>query len=115
MYIVWTRAQEERLSRLCADRLTSSQIADRLGVTRNAVIGKLRRMGFRLARADEKVAVKLRHMSPRPGHVQADPKPQITKAVYESSIPLPSKQAMMAGRARLARIPLRPSPIGAGG
>lgn len=41
----WTEDRVERLRSLAADNLSCAQIANDLGVTRNAVIGKLQRLG----------------------------------------------------------------------
>lgn len=44
----WTPARTEQLTQLANERLTSTQIGRVLGVTRNAVIGRLRRIGVKL-------------------------------------------------------------------
>lgn len=44
----WTETRTEDLLRLARDGLSASQIAAKIGVTRNAVIGKLSRIGKRL-------------------------------------------------------------------
>lgn len=47
---VWTEEREDVLQRLVADGLTAAQIAAQMGcgITRNAVVGKVSRMGLRL-------------------------------------------------------------------
>lgn len=44
----WTEEKVQMLKQLIADCQSATQIGLRLGVTRNAVIGKVRRMGLRL-------------------------------------------------------------------
>ncbi len=48
--MTWTRGVIERLRYLAEDGMTSGQIAATLGLTRNAVIGKMSREGIQLAR-----------------------------------------------------------------
>ena len=59
--IPWTEEASEQLRQLWADGLTCSQIGDRLGVSRSAIIGRARRMnleyralGFNRAAFEEK-------------------------------------------------------------
>lgn len=42
----WTEKKTELLKKLCAERLSFSEIGERLGMSRNAVLGKAYRMGF---------------------------------------------------------------------
>ena len=51
----WTPERIELLTALAARNLTGSQIAAELGITRNAVLGKLDRMGKHLSRGAEYV------------------------------------------------------------
>jgi hypothetical protein len=51
----WTPDRIEQLKSLAARNLTGSQIAAELGITRNAVLGKLDRMGIHLNRNAEYV------------------------------------------------------------
>lgn len=46
----WTEARVATLRRLAAEGLTGAEIAERLGVTRNTALGKLARLGVKLAR-----------------------------------------------------------------
>ena len=48
---VWTTKQVETLERLVKDGLTTGVIASELGISRNSVCGKIKRMGLRLKRA----------------------------------------------------------------
>ena len=46
--MAWTEERVEMLKQLWTDGLSASQIARKMGgVTRNAVIGKVHRLGFR--------------------------------------------------------------------
>jgi hypothetical protein len=47
----WTEEKTEHLKALFAERLSGSQIAAQMSVTRNMVIGKLHRMGLSLEKA----------------------------------------------------------------
>ncbi len=49
-HLVWSEAKIDELKGLFGERISASQIAARMGVTRNAVIGKLHRMGLSLER-----------------------------------------------------------------
>lgn len=53
----WTTERTVELGELCASGLTSAVIAERLGVTRNEVIGKARRAGFKLAHPPKRKGV----------------------------------------------------------
>ena len=44
----WSTDQEDRLRALVLDGLTATRIGAKIGVTRNAVIGKIDRLGLRL-------------------------------------------------------------------
>jgi GcrA cell cycle regulator len=46
MSFAWTEERLENMRDMFADRLSASQIAERFGVTRNVVCGKLARMGL---------------------------------------------------------------------
>jgi GcrA cell cycle regulator len=71
----WTEERVERLKKLLADDLSAAQMADALGgVTRNAVIGKLTRLGL----APGRVVGRLRHkaaMALRPPRDPNAPRP----------------------------------------
>ncbi|MGE0845515.1 MAG: GcrA family cell cycle regulator [Flavobacteriaceae bacterium] len=53
----WTDERVEKLRGLLAEGLTASQIGARLGVTRNAVIGKVSRLGAEFTRKQPKRTV----------------------------------------------------------
>ncbi|MGZ5850479.1 MAG: GcrA family cell cycle regulator, partial [Methyloceanibacter sp.] len=64
--MAWNDERVELLKKLWAEGLSASQIASRLGgVTRNAVIGKVHRLGL------SGRATSSRSASPRPRRVQA--------------------------------------------
>src|SRR3954463_13065323 len=76
----WTDERVERLKKLWADGLSASQIAGELGgVTRNAVIGKVHRLG--LSGRRQPTPTTKRHPPahppriPRPPHKQSGPPP----------------------------------------
>lgn len=62
--ILWPEEQVARLKELIAERLTSGQIAKVLQTTRNAVIGKIHRMGLALI-SDEAAKAHSRPAMPR--------------------------------------------------
>lgn len=95
----WTPERVEKLKALVADNLSASQIADELGgVTRNAVIGKVARLGLTLG-AGQRTPIKRRpkrqapayrsnvvalparpaRPTPRKAAVPPPPRPQIDK------------------------------------
>ena len=49
--MTWTDARVETLRTLVTERLSAGQIGDRLGTTRNAIIGKCKRLGLALPNA----------------------------------------------------------------
>lgn len=53
----WPQAKANKLRRLIEKRLTRGQIAEKMGITRNAVIGKASRMGFRVYETIEEAAI----------------------------------------------------------
>src|SRR5687767_15845801 len=69
--MAWTDERVELLKKLWAEGLSASQIASRLGgVTRNAVIGKVHRLGL------SGRATSTRSVSPRPRRIHA-PRQQV--------------------------------------
>ncbi|XBQ16175.1 MAG: GcrA family cell cycle regulator [Oceanicaulis sp.] len=76
--MAWTEERVETLKKLWADGLSASQIAKQLGgVTRNAVIGKVHRLGLSGRAAPSRPA---RRPAPRPA-APRQPKPAAAKAV----------------------------------
>uniref|UniRef100_UPI0025F3CA20 GcrA family cell cycle regulator n=1 Tax=uncultured Caulobacter sp. TaxID=158749 RepID=UPI0025F3CA20 len=63
----WSEDRVERLKALWADGLSASQVAKQLGgVTRNAVIGKIHRLGLAGRAAGVRIARPRSASSPRP-------------------------------------------------
>ena len=94
---MWTEERVELLKKLWAEGLSASQVAKQLGgVTRNAVIGKIHRLGLS-GRATTNRAPRARPAAPR----AAAPRPQQTAtarpaAVKETpSLPDPEPQIQM--------------------
>ncbi|MGJ3232923.1 MAG: GcrA family cell cycle regulator [Oceanicaulis sp.] len=80
--MAWTDERVETLKKLWADGLSASQIAKQLGgVTRNAVIGKVHRLGLSGRAAPSQPA---RRPAPRPART---PKPATVKAAPPASKP----------------------------
>ena len=75
--MAWTEDRVETLKKLWADGLSASQIAKQLGgVTRNAVIGKVHRLGLSGRATPSRPS---RRPAPRPSQPRA-PKPAVAKA-----------------------------------
>ena len=82
----WPHGKSEALRRMWLDGSTSGQIAMALGVTRNAVLGRIRRMGLmgrRERTVAPKVAVKAR-MAPAARQMQRLPHESHLWALSES-------------------------------
>ncbi|MBZ6077244.1 GcrA family cell cycle regulator [Microvirga puerhi] len=86
----WTDERVELLKKLWADGLSASQIATELGnVTRNAVIGKVHRLGLS-GRAKDKVAAPAAQRARKPARAPSAPAPiapQNRNNVIVASIP----------------------------
>src|SRR5690606_6783355 len=94
--MTWTDERVERLRKLWADGLTASQIASALGgVSRNAVIGKVHRLGLP-GRA-----------KPAPA---AQPRPRKPSRPHTHSAPAPSPRPMIAGNTALKAEPVAAAP-----
>ena len=75
--MAWTEERVELLKKLWAEGLSASQIATRLGgVTRNAVIGKVHRLGL------SGRATSSRSSSPRPRRTQEPRAPRATSLMF---------------------------------
>ncbi|KAA5801554.1 GcrA cell cycle regulator [Alkalicaulis satelles] len=80
--MAWTDERVETLKKLWADGLSASQIAKQLGgVTRNAVIGKVHRLGLSGRAAPSRPA---RRPAPRPAAVRA-PRPAAAAQVNKTA------------------------------
>jgi GcrA cell cycle regulator len=81
--MAWTDERVETLKKLWSDGLSASQIAKQLGgVTRNAVIGKVHRLGLSGRAAPSQPA---RRPAPRPA--PRAPKPAVAKVVKPAASP----------------------------
>jgi GcrA cell cycle regulator len=67
----WTEARVQQLRAFVTEGLTCSQIADQIGVTRNAVIGKIHRLGLSPGRKPAALAGAMRASSARPRERQS--------------------------------------------
>lgn len=95
----WSDERVEILKKLWVDGLSASQIAKQLGsVTRNAVIGKVHRLGL-AGRAAPSRPIK-RVVRPRPTIVQAAPIPEIveveTPTIVKESTAIPHQAKIAA-------------------
>lgn len=88
----WTEERVELLKKLWTDGLSASQIASELGnVTRNAVIGKVHRLGLSgRAKTVRNVAPRAhkprRPSAPRPQPSMSGPKPQATRVIGNTAL-----------------------------
>ena len=82
----WTSARVELLKRHFEEGLTCREIAASIGVSRNAVIGKLSRLGLTRGPADAETRTK----SAKPRAAKSGPRQQyqILQAVYENGQPV---------------------------
>ncbi len=98
----WTEERVEVLRKLWLDGLSASQIAKHLGggLTRNAVIGKVHRLGLsgRAAPSQPNRAVMKTPRPPRPA-VAATPAPRRAEPVIRHESPTPVSYAEQAGSA----------------
>jgi len=98
----WTDERVEKLTSLWNDGMSASQIAKELGgVTRNAVIGKVHRLGLasRTAGKGETSAA----VSPAPSPAPAKPKP---RATAEASAPKPQPTAPVEEKKAVTNTPV---------
>lgn len=68
MESVWTEERIEALGRLWAEGLSTAEIGRRIGVTKNAVVGKAHRL----------------HLTPRPSPVKPSDKPRRRKSALKA-------------------------------
>jgi len=81
----WTDERVEQLRTCVTAGLTCAEIAREIGVTRNAVIGKLNRLG--LSRGRARAAPHPEHASPRARRHTMVTQRQILRAVYAAAPP----------------------------
>lgn len=90
---VWDEARTERLRKMQADKLTTCEIAIAMGISRNAAIGKLYRMGLQpagqLANRGNGGRVIVRKL--KPAKPQPDPQPPADPLDLKG--PTPSQRA----------------------
>ena len=101
----WSEDRVERLKALWADGLSASQVAKQLGgVTRNAVIGKVHRLGLSGRAAGGRLA-RPRPASPprprRPAAPRAAPRAPMIAAPVAASPPAPEGPGLIASMADL--------------
>jgi GcrA cell cycle regulator len=127
--MAWTDERIDELRKLWADGLTASQIASSLGgISRNAVIGKIHRLGLsgRIKATSQQVRAKKRRVAAeRPAYATPSPAPRRSFAVAagntalkavvveEDAAPLARPEAVPAPAPRPAAVivPLR-EPVG---
>jgi GcrA cell cycle regulator len=96
----WADKDAEKLRKLHGEGLTSSQIADALGVTRNAVMGKINRLGLLKQRAPRPKHVRIKQKKPqkeKQTHLRAQP-PQLriaTPPVSDQEIPIAQRRTLL--------------------
>jgi len=94
--MAWTEDRVEKLAKLWASGLSASQVAKELGgVTRNAVIGKVHRLGLsgraKPSRPAKRATAK-RTAAPRTRAVAATPRAPKTPAAPARPVPMEAKQ-----------------------
>jgi len=86
--VSWTDERVEKLRELWADGLSASQIANVLGgITRNAVMGKVHRLGISKRKAAKAEEAKPPKVKPTPAAGKAAPEPAAGAAAIERRIP----------------------------
>lgn len=104
--MAWTEDRVETLKKLWADGLSASQIAKQLGgVTRNAVIGKVHRLGLSGRATPSRPA---RRAAPRPATPKA-PKPAVAKVAKPAATAAPTPPTPV----KPAPEPVLPAPVDA--
>jgi GcrA cell cycle regulator len=102
----WTRERVEQLRSLTEAGLSCAQIARKLGVSRNAVIGKLNRLGISRGRTPAAARPPAPpSMAARPRRPNILAQRQILRAVYAEA-PAPAADAAIAGGGRCSLLDL---------
>jgi GcrA cell cycle regulator len=112
--LYWTDERVERLKTLLADGLSSSQIAADLGTTRNAVIGKVTRLGLmrpakvRIQHAPRAPRVRIRNQGNAGFVVVRQPKiePEPFIPLEEIEIPVAQRRTLQQLQDRHCRWPV---------
>jgi GcrA cell cycle regulator len=101
----WSEDRVERLKALWADGLSASQVAKELGgVTRNAVIGKIHRLGLAGRAAGGRIARPRPASSPRPRRLaapRATPRVPMIAAPVAAPVPAPEGPGLIASMSDL--------------
>ena len=92
----WTRERVEQLKSLTDAGLSCAQIARRLGVSRNAVIGKLNRLGLSRGRVPAAPRAAAPPAGPRLRRPSIMAQRQILRAVYAEAPPPPEAVTVVA-------------------
>ncbi|MEM9600780.1 MAG: GcrA family cell cycle regulator [Pseudomonadota bacterium] len=105
--MAWTEDRVATLSKLWAEGLSASQIAKQLGgVTRNAVIGKVHRLGL---------SGRAKPSRPKPAKpkttARATPKPKTTRTAASSARPAPKPKEAPAALPVSTEPPLEAKPL----
>ena len=98
----WTDDRVEQLKKLWADGLSASQIASKLGeVTRNAVIGKVHRLGLagRATTSRVRTARPQIQYCPLPRQILSSPVPDLRKRRPQARCSAPGAQDCIRGSA----------------
>lgn len=104
--ITWTRERVEQLKILTEEGLSCAQVACRLGVSRNAVIGKLNRLGISRGRTPAAPrAPSLANAAPRLRRPPIIAQRQILRAIYAEA-PAPAEDATIAAGERCTLLDL---------
>lgn len=85
----WTEARTEELRLLVAQGLSGTQISLLMGLSRNAVVGRSHRMGFKLSGGSAQEARKLANVSIRRVKKRKPPTLKLVEAVMKSPKPAP--------------------------
>ncbi|MGI6246428.1 MAG: GcrA family cell cycle regulator [Pseudochelatococcus sp.] len=108
----WTDERVEQLRKLWSDGLSASQIATEIGgVSRNAVIGKVHRLGLSgRAKAPAAQTVRAPRKPPQAAEPLAPAPRQVPPAAIVPPAPAPQPMAPTFGNAALAAAPLAVEP-----
>lgn len=100
----WSETNIRRLKQCISDGLSCSEIGAELGTTRNAVIGKVHRLGLATARRPGRTA-------PREIKIKTRREPPVPKRYRRNFTPLAPRAATMAERIQARVLDLNPTEI----
>jgi GcrA cell cycle regulator len=101
----WDDERVEKLTKLWSEGLSASEVGARLGVSRNAVIGKLHRMGLAGRHYGRKMPSRAKPRSQRPKLAYANPNPQRKSSrlfTAEPFVPTPEIEVPLKERRGIA-------------